>query len=217
MSASKHHEILYFDGSGRAEAIRILLHIANVDFTDTRFKGPEWAELKPTTPLGSVPVLKIDDVQHCQSMSLARYAGKLAGWYPKDDPVNELIVDEVMDTLNELVDSFPRKQRDANGDDAKFKELRQEFEKTSLKKYLEFIESWITEKNGGIYCVGNSPTVADLQLVLSVKMLQSGFMDHISKDVCDTYTGIMSTVKAIESNDGYKSYYESLLGGEKEK
>ena len=211
MSTSK-HEILYFDGSGRAEAIRILLHIANVEFTDTRFKGTEWPAIKPTTPLGSVPVLKIDGIQHCQSMSLARYAGKLAGWYPKnndDDPVSELIVDEIMDTLNELVDSFPRKQRDANGDEEKFKELREEFETTGLKKYLEFIEGWIST-NGGTYCVGNAPTVADLQLVLSVRMLQSGFMDHISKDVCDSYVGIMSTVAAVESNEGYKSYYESI-------
>jgi len=54
-------------GAGRAETIRILLHAAGVDFEDTRFSGPEWPEIKPTTPLGFVPVLKVDDVPYCQS------------------------------------------------------------------------------------------------------------------------------------------------------
>lgn len=61
------YELLYFQGAGRAETIRIMLHAAGVDFKDTRFSGPEWPEIKPTTPLGSVPVLKIDNVQYCQS------------------------------------------------------------------------------------------------------------------------------------------------------
>lgn len=61
------YELIYFNGAGRAETIRIMLHAAGVDFEDTRFAFNEWQEIKPTTPLGSVPVLKIDDAEYCQS------------------------------------------------------------------------------------------------------------------------------------------------------
>ena len=62
------YEITYFDAAGRAEPIRVMLHAAGVEFTDIRFKGPEWPVIKPTTPLGAVPTLKIDDVTFCQSL-----------------------------------------------------------------------------------------------------------------------------------------------------
>ena len=62
------YEITYFDAGGRAEPIRIMLYAAGVDFTDNRFKGPEWPAIKSTTPLGAVPTLKIDDVTYCQSL-----------------------------------------------------------------------------------------------------------------------------------------------------
>ena len=108
MSSSTKHELLYFDGAGRAETIRIALHAGGVDFTDTRFAGKDWPTIKPTTPLGSVPVLKVDGVMHCQSVALARYAGKLGGFYP-EDPVQALIVDEAIESLNELMAVAPKR------------------------------------------------------------------------------------------------------------
>ena len=108
MTSSPNLEILYFDGAGRAETIRIALFAGGVDFTDTRFSGKEWPAIKPTTPLGSVPVLKVDGVAHCQSVALARYAGKLGGFYP-EDPVQALIVDEAIESLNELMALAPKR------------------------------------------------------------------------------------------------------------
>ena len=62
------YELSYFNGAGRAESIRVMLHAAGIDFKDNRFSGPEWPAIKPTTPLGAVPTLKIDDVTYCQSL-----------------------------------------------------------------------------------------------------------------------------------------------------
>lgn len=108
-----HHEVVYFPVAGRAEPIRICLHIAHAKWKDTRIQGNDWPTLKPTTPLGSLPVLTISEAKketeselesttvatttttttttlpstftHCQSMALDRYAAKLAGMYPVDD------------------------------------------------------------------------------------------------------------------------------------
>lgn len=41
------------------------------------------AELKPTLPLGQLPVLQVDGTIYAQSMAIARYAAKLAGLYQR--------------------------------------------------------------------------------------------------------------------------------------
>lgn len=100
-------ELIYFDAPGRAEPIRMLLHFAGIDYEDTRFPGSEWPAVKETTPLGFVPVMKIDGKQYCQSQSLIRYAAKLANWYPASE-FQALKCDMVGETINELVGMAPK-------------------------------------------------------------------------------------------------------------
>jgi Glutathione S-transferase, N-terminal domain len=47
------YELVYFGIPGRAENIRILLHAAGIDFTDTHIKFEDWMTMKPTTPFGN--------------------------------------------------------------------------------------------------------------------------------------------------------------------
>lgn len=195
------HELIYFDGPGRAETIRICLHAAGVDFTDTRFTGKEWPAIKPTTPLGSVPVLKVDGIAHCQSVALARYAGKLGGFYP-GDPLAAMVVDEVTETLNELMSVAP-KSKDAE----ELKKLREEFQATAMKKYATFLES-IIERNGGSGFV-SSPSIADLLLKGTVESVQSGNWTGIDPKFFDDYKGIKATVSDIAKNQKVVAYYAS--------
>ena len=51
-------KLYYFDIYGRAEAIRLLLHHAKVEYVDERLKGQEFVELKPKFEFGTVPVLE---------------------------------------------------------------------------------------------------------------------------------------------------------------
>ena len=55
-------KLTYFDLGGRAEAVRMLLNHAKVDFEDARVTGQAWTDLKANKaecPNGQVPVLKI--------------------------------------------------------------------------------------------------------------------------------------------------------------
>jgi glutathione S-transferase len=92
---------------GLGETIRILLHAAEIDFTDTRISSEDWPSIKPTTPLGFLPVLKINGISYCQSQALTRYAAKKSGYYP-DDPIEALIVDKITDSTDELMWKMPR-------------------------------------------------------------------------------------------------------------
>jgi glutathione S-transferase len=196
------YELLYFDGPGRAETIRICLHAANLDFTDTRFAGKDWPSIKSTTPLGSVPVLKIDGIQHAQSVALARYAGKLGGFYPTDDPLQALCVDEALDTLNELMGLAPKTE-----DPDELKEAREEFQKGTMTKFSSRLEELI-QTNGGVgFC--STPSIADMALKSSVESVRGGMWDHIDPEFFESYKGIVATVDAIAKNEKVVAYYAS--------
>lgn len=195
------HELLYFDGAGRAEMVRICLTIAKADWKDTRFAGADWPGIKPTTPLGSVPVLKIDGVSHCQSVALARYAGRLAGWYP-EDPLEALVVDEMLDSLNEVMAKAPK-----SSDPEEFKKLREEYQATTLTKYATFFEEAI-QRNGGIGFT-KKPSIADIGVKTLVASIASGDWTHIDTNFFDKYPGITATAKMISENEDIKAYYAS--------
>lgn len=194
----------YFDIAGRAEPIRILFHIAGVQYDDVRIPFKDWPEVKKTTPLGFVPVLTIDGQDFCQSISLTRYAAKLAGggWYPESE-VEALKCDMVVETINELAGQAPRSK-----DEEEYKKLRKEFQEGAMKKYWDYIEG-IIQQNGGCFISGDKPNYADLLIAQFVPAIRSGMWDHIDKDFMENYPGVIATMKAIEDNEQVKSYYDS--------
>lgn len=52
--------LIYFDFKGRAEAVRLALHVGGVEFEDKRLSREEWGQLKPNTKFGQVPVIHVD-------------------------------------------------------------------------------------------------------------------------------------------------------------
>ena len=173
------HELIYFGAKGRGEAIRVMLHAAGVEWKDTRFKYSDWADIKPTTPLGSVPVLKIDGKTYCQSLSLLRYAGKLAGFYP-EDPLEALKVDQALDSINELVSKAPHSK-----DDQEWKKLRKEYQDGDMTKYMTFLESSIE----GIG-FASTPSIADVSLSFIAHDIQNGQWSHIDTDFLEKFPKI---------------------------
>ncbi|KAG6613579.1 putative glutathione S-transferase [Phytophthora cinnamomi] len=98
-------KLTYFDGKGRAELTRLIFNYGGVAFTDDRIARNDFPALKPTLPLGQVPVLEVNGTTYAQSMAIARYAAKLSGLYPSD-PVKALKADMFSCSLGELVDAF---------------------------------------------------------------------------------------------------------------
>jgi glutathione S-transferase len=207
-------ELIYFNGAGRAEVTRILLHAAGIDFTDTRIPGKDWPELKPNTPLGSLPVLKIDDVSYTQSGAQMRYAARLAGYFPTD-PLEALVVDEAMECMNELMSEAPK-----GGTPEELQEKRQVFQKGKKTTITKLLEARIQVMGGGKGfakqpCVEDVGTiqkanVADLCLYMTVKSVSGGSWDYIDADYFDQFPGIKATCDMIADDEKVKAYYASL-------
>lgn len=172
-------KLTYFDfHGGRAEPVRLALHIGGVAFEDHRFTIAEFAEVRKSTPFGQVPTLMVDGVQVTQCDSILRYAGKLAGLYPTD-AYQALLCDEVMYVVEEasvkLGPSF-RMTGDAQ------KEARTALVHGSMPVYLGWLQSQL-QAHGGEYFADNRLTVADLKVFVDVRGLNSGRLDHVPADL----------------------------------
>lgn len=88
------------------------------------------------------------------------------------------------------------------------KNLRQEFQKTTMTRYYSWIEG-IIQANGGTYVAGKNPSYTDLLIKYAVEAIQAGFWDFIDTSFFDQFPGIMATCKAIDENEQVKAYIAS--------
>jgi glutathione S-transferase len=203
------HELIYFDMSGRGEPVRILFHAAGVEFTDTRIKFADWGPIQPTTPLGALPILKVDGSAHVQSVALMRYAAKLAGFYPTENPLEALVVDEVLDSCSELLNKIPGRFCE---DKEALKKLRMEFQEKTLTQYASFLERIVARNKatfGSSLVVGKTVTVADIFVNGVIKAFSSGSFDYLDTDFFNTYPGLLAVAKTVDENEKVKAYHAS--------
>lgn len=158
----------YFNATGRGEPIRVMLYAVSsakkgdFEWTDTRIEFPKWPEEKKLAPLGCLPVLSglVESEAippFCQTPALSRYFARQAGFYPKDD-LEALVVDEALETMNELSDKIPFTGF-VDEDDKKAK--RQAFQSNEMTTFFNHLESRIQTFGDGKRFVKSCWTVAD--------------------------------------------------------
>ncbi|RHY29788.1 hypothetical protein DYB32_004848 [Aphanomyces invadans] len=111
-------ELVYFDETWRAEAIRLLLAYGNKSYEDTRLSFPAYSAAKPTLglPFGQLPVLRTNGKTYAQSIAIARYVAKEVGLYPTDN-LDALEVDSVVDAIVEMTNVFVDAVHSMKGED----------------------------------------------------------------------------------------------------
>eukprot|EP00904_Undaria_pinnatifida_P011736 jgi/Undpi1/7693/HiC_scaffold_23.g10166.m1 len=87
----------YFGLPGRAEATRIALAMAGVDYEDRILSFEDFG----ASSFKALPVYQMDGTDYTQSTALLRYAGKLSGTYP-EDALAALKVDEIVMMLEDV-------------------------------------------------------------------------------------------------------------------
>lgn len=197
-------KLTYFDfHGGRAEPVRLALHIGGLPFEDHRFTFSQFAEVRKSTPFGQVPTLTVDGVQVTQCDSILRYAGKLAGLYPLD-AFQALLCDEVMYVVEEasvkLGPTF-RMTGDAQ------REARTALVNGSMPVYLGWLQSQL-QAHGGEYFADNRLTVADLKVFADVSALKSGRLDHVPTDLVEKVApALIAHMQRIAQNPAVVQYY----------
>ncbi|KAJ4456728.1 putative Serine/threonine-protein phosphatase 2A activator [Paratrimastix pyriformis] len=102
MSTANKPILVYFGGRGRAEAIRLCLAEAGIDYEDQRVSFEAWPSMKSTLPFGQLPVLRIDGISIAQSMACVRYVAHKYGLVPSD-PVKAGQCDMFCEAIEDLV------------------------------------------------------------------------------------------------------------------
>jgi len=162
------YKVVYFNGRGRAEIIRLTLFQVGQEFEDVRIEREQWAEMKPKSPLGQMPYIEVDGRQLSQSMTCARYIARehdLLG----ADAWEEAQVNQVIDTSLDLFDQM-----------VKIHYAKAEEDKVAPKEkvtgILQNLGKLLNQNNEGAgFYVGDSVTLADL----SVYCILEGLFTHI--------------------------------------
>jgi len=184
MTTAAKPAITYFPiAGGRGFPVRAALRYAKVDFDDVRIPFKVFAtEFKPDpikAPLGSLPVLDLPQGHFVQSTALARWAARKSDLYPTDD-VQQLIVDETMETLNEVTDKGGQDK-----DPVVKKALRENFVLNILPKYMALLQTRV-EQSGGPFVLGKKISIADLFVFSQLSIIYSGNFDYVPADLIVT-------------------------------
>lgn len=175
-------KLTYFDmHGGRGEPARIALYLGGVAFEDDRISFQEFGANRASYPFKRVPLLQIDGVELSQCNSINRYAGKLAGLYPSD-PLQAAYCDETMDAVEDIVSQGVVTM--SIKDEAKKKAAREALAGGALPLYLRRLQAML-EARGGEYFADGRLTVADLKVMVWVRSLRSGILDHVPADLPD--------------------------------
>ena len=82
----------------------LIIMVLQVPFENVKVTFADRDSLKEAgkAPLGAFPTMEVDGKVVCQTGAIARYCGKLGGFYPKDDDFTAAKIDEIIDTATDI-------------------------------------------------------------------------------------------------------------------
>ena len=136
-----------------------------VPFEDVRFKSSEdWAAGRADgkAPFGQFPTLEVDGKIVAQTGAIARYCGKMGGFYPRDDDFAAAKIDELIDTATDITVAVGTTMRMKDADEKM--EARKVIAEVTLPKYLTALEKIMKENGSTGFYVGTKMTIADIAM-----------------------------------------------------
>jgi len=157
-------ELIYWDGKGRAECIRLLCAAGGVAFKDTRMADEDtpaavgntelkWDEAKKAAPFGQAPYLRVGDKILPQSRAIERYVAKL-GHLLGDNEFDAAWIDAIQEQVRDVFQAF----RNEGTDDDKKKAFVAGLASNSAVAALAKLAA------PGGFLVGNKLSYADVAL-----------------------------------------------------
>ncbi|KAG4075479.1 hypothetical protein HA402_003304 [Bradysia odoriphaga] len=156
-SANPTYKLTYFSIKGLGETLRILFAYGGIKYEDVRIEEKDWPALKPTMPMGVVPVMDIDDIRVHQSLAMNRYIAKKVGLAGSNDWEN-LLIDIAVDTVNDFNSKLAGAYYEPN-EAVKQKKLA-ELKEDVIPFYLGKLDV-IAKENNGYLALGRF-TLADV-------------------------------------------------------
>jgi prostaglandin-H2 D-isomerase / glutathione transferase len=198
-------KLSYFDfHGGRGEPARLALSMGGVPFEDDRVPPSEWERRKLNTPFGALPVLEVDGQTLAQSNAINRYVGKLTDLYPTDT-WQAALCDEVMEAVEDISTKIAATMFLP---DEEKKSQRKALAEGPLPFYLTRLQQRL-EAHGGRYFAADRLTVADLKVIVWIRHLRSGVLDHIPADLPDGVAPkLVDHYERVKNDPRVQAYYD---------
>ena len=191
----------YLEFPGRAQAIRDTLRIGRIDFVDEHLTHDQFRDCRAAGefPFGGIPVLVVEtsDGKHCvaQSNAILRFAGRLTGLYPVDDPLQALKVDEALgvgEDINNLLGPSLHEQ-----DTERKMAMRKVLAEETLPFWMGCLDRLLVTNGSTGFIAGNNLTIADLKLYWIIDWLTMGILDGIPNNLIDGFKNVVNWRKNI--------------------
>ena len=177
----------------RAEVTRLALFIGGIPFNDYRVEGKEIDDLKATgllpnkkiAPFKQLPVLDVDGKIVAQTGAIARFCGKLADLYPKNNDFEAAQIDQIIDTAQDINYLVTLSSRDKEKE--RLELARKILATKHLPKWFQFLENLLEKNNKSNFFVGKKISIADLAIWRLLGWLTSGLLDGVPTDILEPY------------------------------
>jgi len=187
------YKLYYLNGRGRAEQIRLVFAQAGVPYEDIRLTGEKWAEFKPKTPYGFVPVLEVDGKMLAGSLPIVRYVAEQHGLAGSNAFENADIasITDVLDDLGQKLFQFYFEK-----DEARKAELKKALGETHFPRYLGALEKRAAGNNSADgWIIGQRVTYADFGVYLMCTYVA---MESGGENVLDKYPTLKKLKESVE-------------------
>merc|ERR1712166_30084 len=213
-------KLTYFNIAGKAEKVRLAFVINGAEFEDCRIDGSQWAELKPTTKFGQLPLLQTDGKTFAQSDAMLRFAGRQGDALRVPEAQLEL-VDEVMGLIDDFSSTwapclyismkpgkfgYPEGYGTTEEGAEKIKIMREQFVAEQLPQFCAWFQGFISASGGPFLC-GSAPSIADCMLVPELIKFTKGFIDHVPATCLDANADIQAYLAAFMAIPQVEEYY----------
>ncbi|KAJ2771886.1 hypothetical protein IWQ56_001611 [Coemansia nantahalensis] len=204
------YTLRYFPVSGLAEATRLMLTAANVEWTE---EHPEWPAAKPDQPFGRLPVLvekSADggaDFVISESGTIERYIARQHGFLPAD-PKQAALQEQLHDRLIDVNIAF---YVQAFASPEKKEEKKADFENI-LARFIK-VQTATLEQNGNTgYLFGDSFSYADAvsygifkSLLIGAVKYQADISDFVKSKLTPA---IIKNLTTTEASPALKAHTE---------
>jgi len=198
MSAPPSAELVYFEGRGLAEIIRLTLSAADIPFKEVDLTTrDQFLALKPELLFEQVPLLRIDGLKLVQSASIVRYVARKAHLLGTTD-LEIARVDELYAGTRDAYQAF-------HGIAFQPEAAVKEGIETSLNKYLPIFNQLLKASGSG-WLVGAGLTLADLGLL----ELLLATLDYNGPDALQQYPALVKFHATLTAQDNIRRYIASV-------
>ncbi|XP_072745803.1 uncharacterized protein [Anoplolepis gracilipes] len=192
------HKLIYFNITGLGEPIRFLLNQSGIKFEDVRVEIEDWPKLKPSMPMGQIPVLEVDGKQYNQSKAISRYVAKKGNLYGSNE-LEAMEIDATVDNIDDMRLALSTYYWEK---DPVFKEKLKQIAFEKWPFFLDKLEAQV-KKNGG-YFVNGKLSWADL--------LWTAYSDYLtvvlSEDPNKNHPELKKLVEKVRALPNIKAYIE---------